>query len=129
MKSSCSHRKMMLKMVCYQLIVMIIMSLGFWVYRGPHAGLSALIGAGIAFFPMFLFGCFFLKTPTRRASEDVGRSLAQRVLQAFYLAECFKWVLTVLLFCLALQWKDLQALPLLLSFIVTQSVYWLMFLT
>ena len=57
MKSSYLYKKTMLKTVKYQIILIAIMGLGFWVYKGHHAALSVLMGAGVAFVCRSLFRC------------------------------------------------------------------------
>ena len=133
MKSSYLYKKTMLKTVKYQIILIAIMGLGFWVYKGHHAALSVLMGAGVAFLPMSLSGYLLLKTlstkfkgntPSFVSHSEKKNTHAAKVLKVFYIGGVVKWVLTLLLFVWAFQWKSVHAFSLLIGFVVGQYTYW-----
>ncbi len=105
------------KVVWTQLTVAILVSLGFGIFSGPAAGLSALAGGLInvvanLFFVRRWFASYGAKSPT------------QRVL-GFYVAEVMKLLITITLLAFAIGVFKLPFLPLLISFIATLLVFWL----
>lgn len=91
--------------------------------------ISGIIGGAIGILPSLLFVLlFFYPNPSVAATSTVSplpKKTPESILRRFYLGEAFKWILTVFLFFLAFQWKDLQPLPLFLVFIATQLLYWI----
>jgi ATP synthase protein I len=70
----------------------------------------------IAIFPNLMFAVLFF--------QHTGAQQTQKVIRSFYLGEALKWLLTIGLFTIALQWSKLRALPMLLAFLVLHVVYW-----
>lgn len=101
--------KLLLIQLGFVLVAMLVAGLGW----GWLAGFSALVGGSICFVPNLYF-----TVKVFAASEP------RQILNAFYLGEAVKLVLTAILFMLA--WKFLELLPLavLCGFIFTQLAHW-----
>lgn len=93
--------------------------LGFWIFQESMSALSALLGGMIAIVPNLVFLLWF--------SHAKKNNNAEKTLNAFYLAETLKILLTLMLFTLAFQWSRIQALPLFVTFVASQMAYWLFF--
>lgn len=114
-------RKIARKIVWAQLVVTVLVALGFGVASGSTGGLSefgaALTGGLINVVANLLF--------IRRWFATYGiESPAQRVL-GFYVAEVAKLLMTVTLLALAIGVFKLSFLPLFVAFVATLLVFWL----
>lgn len=115
MKSSGRAPKIWITVACVQIFVFLIIGLAFYMWEGFFGGLSALMGGVTGMLPTVGFGWFYF----RRTTKDTPKKIVKR----FYVGEMLRWCLTVLFFALAFQWKEVRAVPLLLTFILLQSVY------
>src|SRR6185436_9815095 len=105
------------KIVWAQLVVTILVSLGFWTFVGQMAGISAFAGGMINVVANLLF--------VRSWFASYGtESPIQRVL-GFYVAEVVKLLVTVALLALAIGFFKFSFLPLFVAFVATLAVFWL----
>lgn len=109
--------KIVSKLISIQILIGICISFLFWFLKGELYGLSGLIGVGIGVIPGIFFMLLFFKRTYARATR--------KVVNAFYLGEALKWLITIGLFTVAFQWGKLKPLPLFVTFIATQMAYWL----
>jgi ATP synthase protein I len=84
---------------------------------GRLAGISALLGGGIA----------TLGSLAMASVVFAGRTAAspQRALSAFYLGEAVKVALVIALFVVVLKWVHVAPLSMLATFVATVLVYWI----
>lgn len=104
------------KLVQYQLLVAVILASLWGLFRGYDSFLAASAGGMVCVLPNF-FMAFWL-------FRHQGAQAARRILRSFFLGEAIKFLVTILLFAIALGLLRLEPLPLLVSFIVTQAVFW-----
>jgi ATP synthase protein I len=89
--------------------------LGFSILCGLQIATSAFLGGLVAFVPNFYF------------AFEVNRSSGQearKILNAFYVGEFGKLILTVVLFGLVFQLSDIQTVPLLVGYTLPLTVFW-----
>lgn len=108
-----SGRQAALKLLLIQLGFVLAATLVALIGWGGFAAYSALLGGLICFVPNLYFTIKVFSTHEPR-----------QILNAFYLGEAVKLLLTVVLFMLV--WRFLQTLPLavLCGFIFTQLAHW-----
>lgn len=88
-----------------------LLAFSFWgTILGENGFKSALAGAGIAIIPLWLFGAIFLR-PGSRIGE-------------FYIGELIKWLVTGVLFFVAITWLKVAMLPTLSTFGLVLMVLW-----
>ena len=107
------------KVLYTQLLMTVIVVLGFLVIGGWQTVLSPLIGCGIALIPNFYFA---YRTYLARNLE------AQGIVNAFYTGETIKLILTGALFSIALQIPTVDFLTLLAAYVAVLSVFWFVLL-
>lgn len=105
--------------ILFQSILIIILSLGFLILQGVYAGISAFVGGMIFIIPTFIFIRIFFKRFKCSASS-------QKIVKTFYLAETVKLIITILLFTGAMQWSNLEPIPLFGVFVVSQLTYFVL---
>lgn len=102
------------KVLSYQLVLIMLVSLGFAV-EGWHKAFSSALGGVAAFIPNLYFALRMVKT----ADLDANKKL-----RSFYIGESVKLLLTALLFVLIIQIPNIDIVPLLAGFIAALSVFW-----
>lgn len=103
------------KVLAWQIIATAVVVAVFWVIADSrHAGSSALGGLA-GFIPNLLFAII-----VRRATGQNPRKL----LNAFYVAEFGKLLLTFVLFVIIFQIQGVEILPLLAGYAATLSIFW-----
>lgn len=101
-------------MMLGQLVVTVAVAALFGVWRGGHDALSALVGGGIGIAAGLAMAAFMF-----RSAGD-----PQRVVRNAYKGEVAKLGLTVVLFVLVLNFLELAALPLFVTYIAALLVHW-----
>ena len=102
------------KILGYQMLIILVVSLGF-VVVGGHKALSSALGGLAAFVPNLYFAL--------RISNSAGQE-ARKVLQSFYTGESVKLLLTAALFILIFQIPKIEIMPLLVGYVTALSVFW-----
>ncbi len=102
------------KVLVYQLVIILVVSLGF-AALGWQKAVSSLLGGIVAFIPNLYFAL--------RVSGSAGQE-ARKVLRSFYVGESVKLLLTALLFMMIVQIPKIEILPLLAGYIAALSVFW-----
>jgi len=88
-----------------------------WGIAAPRAGLSALVGGGIATVGSLAMAGLGL-------GGGAGAD-AQRALGAFYLGEAVKLAVVIVLFVVVLKWVRVVPLAMFAAFAATLLVYWI----
>jgi ATP synthase protein I len=109
-------RQLTRKLLFYQSITSIILTLFFTLYFGNYAGISALYGGLICLFPAMVFALL--------AFRYTGASQNQLVVRSFNKGNKLKFIFTIVLFVVAYKWPNLQPLPLMVSYFVTLMAQW-----
>jgi F0F1-type ATP synthase assembly protein I len=109
-----SHR-LVIRVVLLQAGCALIVASAYLVFRGPSAGLAALVGGLIVAAGSAVFGW--------RAFRP-GVAGAAVLSRAMYTAVALKWVWFVLALYVALGRLKLEAAPLLIGVVVAQLGYW-----
>lgn len=102
------------KILSYQVLIIMVVSLGF-VVEGWQKSLSSALGGGAALIP----NLYFALRITGSAEQD-----ARKILRSFYLGESVKLLLTVALFMLIFQIPNIEILPLMAGYVAALSVFW-----
>lgn len=93
---------------------------GLWLLDSGWSSLAAVAGAAIAVIPSAYFAAHvFSKAPG---------TAPRQVLNALYLGEAFKLILTAALFMIALRWLSGHFLPLITTYAAALGTYWFFFL-
>ncbi len=100
-----------------QVMIMLLAAGGAAVLAGPKAGWSALVGAGIGTVVTLYFA-------SKVFAARPGAS-ADKVARAFFVGEVVKWVLTVVLFAVAIVALDAAFLPMIIAYMASLAAYWL----
>lgn len=104
------------KVIFFQVIIAIIASTIFAVFLDKNSGISAVYGALACLLPAIVFA--------HLAFKYAGASRNQLVIRSFNKGSKLKFFLTILLFVMAYQWEDVQAMPLLVSYVITLLAQW-----
>lgn len=104
------------QIILVQAAVTVIIALLMWIVLGSLAAISALTGGAIGFVTALVYA----KKMLSPADGEV-----KKIVRAHYSAEAYKLVFTILLFSLVFkEFKEVQALPLLVGYVGTLVVYW-----
>jgi ATP synthase protein I len=103
------------KILKYQILVALAISLVLTLALGLVSGGFAFLGGLIAFFPNAYLGFSLTKAAKLEAKKFVN---------SFYVSESIKLVLTALFFLLVFRIPNVKLLPLLTCYIGTLSVFW-----
>jgi ATP synthase protein I len=109
------HFSTVSKILSYQILVILVTTLGFAIAGGWQKALSPALGGMAAFIPNLYFALRIYKT----TGQD-----AKKIVRSFYAGESGKLLLTAALFLLIFQIPTIEILPLLLGYITTLSVFW-----
>lgn len=102
------------KILSYQVLIIMVVSLGF-VVGGWQKSLSSALGGLAALIP----NLYFALRVAGSAEQD-----AKKILRSFYVGESVKLLLTVALFMLIFQIPNIEILPLMAGYIAALSVFW-----
>jgi ATP synthase protein I len=103
------------KILSCQILVTLIITLGFVVADGWQKALSPLLGGLAAFIPNLYFAL--------RIYRSAGQE-ARKIVRSFYAGESGKLLLTGALFAMIFQIPDIQLLPLFAVYATALSVFW-----
>lgn len=109
-------RALVKKVILFQCVITIVCTSFGMFFEGQDAALSAFIGGAICVIPNFLFGLL--------AFRYAGGSKNQLVVRSFNFGSKLKLVLSIFLFVAAYQWSDIQALPMMVAYVVTLASQW-----
>ena len=110
-------RYAVLRIGCGQLAVGIVCALLWLFVAGTEAARAALAGAAVAFLPWLVFALAVL---SRKPGAAPGAMLS-----AFYWGGAFKFILTAVLFAVALVFHAELFAPLITAFVAVLAVNWL----
>ncbi len=103
------------RILSYQLLIVLIIAVGFALFGGWQQGLSSALGGVAAFIPNLYFAL--------RVYKSEGKP-ARKIMNAFYAGESGKLLLTAALFILIFRVPNIAILPLLAGYIAALSVFW-----
>jgi ATP synthase protein I len=103
------------KILSLQILMIMIITLGFYVAEGWSKALSPLLGGFAAFVPNVYLAI--------RMASASGQP-AQKIVRSFYAGESGKLLLTGVLFYLIFRIPHIELLPLLVSYTATLSIFW-----
>jgi ATP synthase protein I len=103
------------KILGLQIIVVLMVCLGFYIIGGRSKVLSPFLGGVAAFLP----NLYFALRMARVKGQD-----AQKIVRSFYAGESGKLILTTMLFIMIFQIPTIELLPLLAAYVAALSVFW-----
>lgn len=109
-------RQLATKVLFYQSLIAIVLTLFFLLFSGKYPGISAFYGSLICLLPGMIFA--FL------AFRYAGASQNRQVVRSINKGSKLKFIFTIVLFVLVYKWPNLQPLPLLISYVVTLMSQW-----
>lgn len=109
-------RQLATKVLFYQSLIAIVLTVLFTLYSDKYSGLSAIYGGLVCVLPGAVFA--FL------AFRYAGASQIKLVVQSFNKGSKLKFIFSIVLFVMLFQWPNLQPLPLLISYVVTLMAQW-----
>lgn len=109
-------RQLATKVLIYQSLIAIVLTLFFTFYLGKYSGISALYGGLICVLPGIVYAYL--------AFKYAGASQNRLVVRSFNKGSKLKFIFTIVLFVVVYKWPNLQPLPLLISYVVTLMGQW-----
>jgi ATP synthase protein I len=109
------HFSTVSKILSYQILIILITTLGFAIAGGWQKALSTALGGMAAFIPNLYFALRMYKT----TGQD-----AKKIVRSFYAGESGKLLLTAAIFLLIFQIPTIEILPLLLGYVTALSIFW-----
>lgn len=103
------------KILGLQIIIILILCLGFYLIQGRAKVLSPFLGGVAAFIPNLYLAL--------RMARTKGQN-AQKIVRSFYAGESGKLILTAMLFIMIFQIPTIELLPLLAAYVAALSVFW-----
>lgn len=103
------------KILGYQILIILIITVGFTFAGGRLQGLSSALGGVAAFVPNLYFAL--------RIYRSSGKP-ARKIVNSFYAGESGKLLLTAALFIMIFKVPNIEILPLLAGYIAALSVFW-----
>ncbi len=103
------------KILTLQILIIIVVSAGFYIAGGSLKALSPLLGGLTAFIPNLYLAL--------RMARTTGQD-AQKIVRSFYAGETGKLVLTAMLFFMIFQIPNIELLPLLAGYVSALSIFW-----
>jgi ATP synthase protein I len=103
------------KILALQVLVILVVTSGFYIAGGWIKALSPLLGGFAAFVPNVYLAI--------RMARTAGQP-AQKIVRSFYAGESGKLVLTAMLFYMIFQIPAIELLPLLTGYVATLSIFW-----
>ena len=104
------------KILLLQAMVIVLVSLGFWIFGTVNMLVSSLFGGMTAFLPNLYFAY---------RMSLVKEKGAKQIVRSFYSGESRKILMTCALFAVAFQVPNVQFVPLMACFVAVLSVFWL----
>lgn len=104
------------KILLVQAMVIVLVTMVFFILGTENMVVSSLLGGVTAFLPNLYFAY--------RMSLTNGKS-AKKIVHSFYSGESRKILMTCVLFAVAFQVPGVQFFPLMVCFIAVLSVFWL----
>ncbi len=109
-------RRLARKVLFYQTIFALVLSSLFAFFLGVNSGISAALGGITSLIPALIFAHF--------AFKYAGASKNKLVVQSFNRGNKLKFVMTIVLFALAMQWSEIAFLPLIVTYLLTTVAQW-----
>lgn len=109
-------RQLARKVLFFQSLIAIAMSLFFLFYSGKYSGISALYGGLICILPGMVFAFLVFRY--------AGASQNKLVVRSFNKGSKLKFIFTIVLFIFAYKWPNLQPIPLMVSYVVALMAQW-----
>ena len=103
------------KILTLQILVVTLITIGFYIAGGSSKALSPLLGGLAAFVP----NLYFALRMARTSGQD-----AQKIVRSFYAGETGKLILTAMLFFMIFQIPGIELLPLLAGYTAALSIFW-----
>jgi ATP synthase protein I len=103
------------KVLVCQILIIAVVVLGFVFMHDLHKTISSMLGGLAAFVPNAFFGWLI--------TSSVGAS-PRKAVNAFYIGEVGKWMLTIAMFVLAFKYPGIEIFPLFATYILAISVFW-----
>lgn len=103
------------KILSLQILVILLVSAGFYIVGGWSKALSPALGGVAAFIP----NVYLAIKMARVAGQP-----AQKIVRSFYAGESGKLILTALLFYMIFQTPGIELLPLLTGYVAALSIFW-----
>jgi ATP synthase protein I len=103
------------KILALQVLVIFVITTGFYIAGGWSKALSPLLGGVAAFIPNVYLAI--------RMASTAGQP-AQKIVRSFYAGESGKLILTGMLFYMIFQIPGIELLPLLAAYAATLSIFW-----
>jgi len=104
------------KILLLQAMVIVLVSMGFWLLGTVNMLVSSLYGGITAFLPNLYFAY---------RMSLVKEKSAKKIVRSFYSGESRKILMTCALFAVAFQLPNVQFVPLMACFVAVLSVFWL----
>jgi ATP synthase protein I len=104
------------KILFLQAMVIVLVTLGFWLLGSEGMVVSSLFGGVTAFLPNLYFAY---------RMSLVKEKSAKKIVRSFYSGESRKILMTCALFAVAFQLPNVQFVPLMACFVAVLSVFWL----
>lgn len=103
------------KIIAGQVLVIIFISVGFYLLGSQFTGKSAFYGGLAALLPNLYFA---LKVQSNKGQE------AKKIVRSFYAGESGKLFLTAIIFALIFQDSDINIIALLATYVAALTVFW-----
>lgn len=110
-------KKEVLRIVFYQLAILVGFTLIVFLLKGTYKGLSVFVGGVTYWLPTYLF--------VRRVSSYAGAHAAKQFIIAFFAGEAVKLILCGVLFVIAIKYIQVQILYALIGLIVSIIAFWI----
>ncbi|SET68384.1 ATP synthase subunit I [Thalassotalea agarivorans] len=104
-------RKFAIKQILIALLVTVLCSVINFIYWGTPSGQSALIGGFVAIIPSIIFAY--------KAFQFAGASASKKVIDAFFMGEKLKLVLTAVLFAISFRFFSIEPIPFFATYFLT----------
>ena len=104
------------KILLLQAMVIVLVSMSFWLFGTVNMLVSSLFGGMTAFLPNLYFAY---------RMSLVKEKSAKKIVRSFYSGESRKILMTCALFAVAFQLPNVQFVPLMACFVAVLSVFWL----
>ena len=104
------------KILLLQAMVIVLVTMGFWLLGSVNMVVSSLFGGMTAFLPNLYFAY---------RMSLVKEKSAKKIVRSFYSGESRKILMTCALFAVAFQVPNVQFVPLMACFVAVLSVFWL----
>ena len=100
-----------------QCVFGMLLTLGFFTFSGRMAGLSAMTAALSCILPTLLLAVWVFR---HRGARSAGK-----IIKSLYRGEALKIFATVFLFVLSIKYLHAQFFPFMVTYILSQMVFWL----